>query len=117
MRTYVCCYEVNPLAVASFAVTDPMPPGMVEGDFHQRFQIAAGGSHHQLLRVEHQDAHLHISRGTDSLRRVNRHQLAAVRHAHYPIPSPLRHGLVRGAERSGFEWRSYVRVVLDGLRA
>ena len=26
-------------------------------------------------------------------------------------------GAVKGAERSGFEWRSYVRVVLDGLRA
>jgi hypothetical protein len=31
----------------------------------------------------------------------------------------LRHlgGAVRGAELSGFDWRSYVRVVLDGLRA
>jgi AcrR family transcriptional regulator len=31
----------------------------------------------------------------------------------------LRHlaGAVRGAERSGFDWRPYVRVVLDGLRA
>jgi AcrR family transcriptional regulator len=31
----------------------------------------------------------------------------------------LRHlgGAVRGGELSGFEWRSYVRVVLDGLRA
>ena len=26
-------------------------------------------------------------------------------------------GAVKGAELSGFEWRSYVRVVLDGLRA
>jgi AcrR family transcriptional regulator len=35
------------------------------------------------------------------------------------VESILRHlgGAVRGAERSGFEWRSYVRVVLDGLRA
>jgi len=31
----------------------------------------------------------------------------------------LRHlgGAVRGAEQSGHDWRSYVRVVLDGLRA
>ena len=31
----------------------------------------------------------------------------------------LRHmgGAIRGAERTGFDWRPYVRVVLDGLRA
>ncbi len=35
------------------------------------------------------------------------------------VETILRHlgGAVRGAELSGFEWRSYVRVVLDGLRA
>jgi AcrR family transcriptional regulator len=35
------------------------------------------------------------------------------------VDSILRHlgGAIRGAERTGFDWRSYVRVVLDGLRA
>jgi AcrR family transcriptional regulator len=35
------------------------------------------------------------------------------------VEAILRHlaGAVRGAQRSGFDWRAYVRVVLDGLRA
>jgi AcrR family transcriptional regulator len=35
------------------------------------------------------------------------------------VETIVRHlgGAVKGAELSGFEWRSYVRVVLDGLRA
>jgi AcrR family transcriptional regulator len=35
------------------------------------------------------------------------------------VEAILRHlaGAVRGAQQSGFDWRAYVRVVLDGLRA
>src|SRR6266700_6912024 len=74
----------------------PMP-----GQFHERFQIASGGSNDQLLAVNRHETNLHIPRGSDFPEDINRHQLAPVYHANDTVPTTASHRLVGGEEHRG----------------
>ena len=71
---------------------------MTQGQFQERFEVAASRGYHQFAALECDEANGHLLRGTAPDGNIDGHQFAAVHDSHQSFPAAAGHRFISGGQ-------------------